>query len=382
MNNICFITHQFKTGGVEKVFLTLSKGMLEFDQSLAPVYSDFDSIIKQISPNVNQIRWEKYSYFQFIFQLKRKFLRLSGLIDTLIVLSEILFFRFNPRYKNYLFINFSDTLSSLIIAYLGARKKRISWIHLNPRVIERSPIFSIYRYLYGKMDCIVCICNSQKSILLEVMPELEKKHIEVVYNPILASQIEAQKTMLLDESIHFRYVLMTARFDNRSKDFLTLIAAYTKLLEEHDIQEHLVLVGDGIDWQDTADLVENLGLTHRIHLVGQDDNPYRWMSRAECFVLSSKSEGLGVVIVEAMQSGTPVIASDCVTGPREVLKDGECGILFPVGDVAALKTAMWTLLQNKQLKQHYIEKGYIRARDFHSEVILEQCARLFKQYIS
>jgi glycosyltransferase involved in cell wall biosynthesis len=83
-----------------------------------------------------------------------------------------------------------------------------------------------------------------------------------------------------------------------------------------------------------------------------------------------------------MQSGTPVIASDCVTGPREVLKDGECGILFPVGDVMALKTAMWTLIQNKQLRQHYIEKGYLRAKDFHSEVILEQCARLFKQYIS
>lgn len=382
MNNICFITHQFKTGGVEKVFLTLSKGMLDFDQSLAAVNPDFDSIIRQISPNVNQIRWEKYPYFQFLFKLKKRFPKIAWLVDTFSICSEILYFRFNPRYRNYLFINFSDTLSSLLVTYLGSRKKRISWIHLNPRVIAKSPLFSLYRYLYARMDCIVCICHSQKRILLEVMPELEKKHIEVVYNPILACQIESQKTMLLDNSVNYRYILMTARFDNRSKDFLTLISAYTRLLEEHDIQEHLVLVGDGADWQETMDLVENIGLEHRIHLVGQDDNPYRWMSRAECFVLSSKSEGLGVVIVEAMQSGTPVISSDCVTGPREVLKDGECGILFPVGDIMALKTAMWTLIQNKTLRQHFIEKGYLRAKDFHSEVIVEQCSRLFKQYIS
>lgn len=382
MNNICFITHQFKTGGVEKVFLTLSKGMLDFDISLAAVNPDYDSIIKQVPPNVNQIRWEKYAYFQFLYRMKKRFPKVSGLIDLFLILSEILYFRFNPRFKHYLFINFSDTLSSLLTAYWGSRKKRISWIHLNPRVIEQSPAFTLYRYLYRRMDCIVCICESQKRILLEVMPELEKKHIEVVYNPILASQIEAQKTMLLDASVHYRYILMTARFDHRSKDFLTLISAYTRLLEEHEIAEHLVLVGDGLDWQDTFDLVENIGLSHRIHLVGQDDNPYRWMSRAECFVLSSKSEGLGVVIVEAMQSGTPVIASDCVTGPREVLKDGECGILFPVGDVTALKKALWTLLQNKPLRNQFVEKGYLRAKDFHSEVILDQCNRLFKQYIS
>ena len=83
-----------------------------------------------------------------------------------------------------------------------------------------------------------------------------------------------------------------------------------------------------------------------------------------------------------MQSGTPVIASDCVTGPREVLKDGECGLLFPVQDVNALKNALKTLLTDRKLRSQLIEKGYERAKDFHSEVIVEQSANLFKQYLS
>jgi glycosyltransferase involved in cell wall biosynthesis len=87
-------------------------------------------------------------------------------------------------------------------------------------------------------------------------------------------------------------------------------------------------------------LVEDLGLQNHVSMPGFVDNPYAYMSRAALYVLSSRWEGLPTVLIEALYCGVPIIATDCPSGPREILADGQYGAIVPVGDVAALSRAI------------------------------------------
>jgi glycosyltransferase involved in cell wall biosynthesis len=81
-----------------------------------------------------------------------------------------------------------------------------------------------------------------------------------------------------------------------------------------------------------------------VSLPGWVENPYPYMARASVFVLSSRWEGLPGVLIEALYCGAPLIATDCPSGPREILAEGRYGQLVPVGDVTALARAIETTL--------------------------------------
>ena len=97
----------------------------------------------------------------------------------------------------------------------------------------------------------------------------------------------------------------------------------------------LLILGEGEERPRLESLVAELGLGDCVALPGFGANPYAYLVRAAVFVLSSISEALPTALIEAMAVGTPVVATDCKCGPREILQDGRFGALVPVGDVAA-----------------------------------------------
>lgn len=123
----------------------------------------------------------------------------------------------------------------------------------------------------------------------------------------------------------------------------------------------LAVVGDGPERGALEAQIAAWGLAERVAFVGHRENVYPYMRRADAFVHTCQFEGFGYTMLEAMACGTPVIATDCPYGPREVLDDGRCGILVPCDDAGALATAMSHLLADENRRRALARLGLERA---------------------
>lgn len=122
----------------------------------------------------------------------------------------------------------------------------------------------------------------------------------------------------------------------------------------------LCILGEGKERPRLQALVDALGLDERVLLPGYQSDPAPWYAYADLFVLSSDHEGFGNVIVEALEQGVPVVSTDCPSGPREILEGGKYGTLVPVGDAAALASAIDDALS----REHNHDALKRRAQDF------------------
>lgn len=166
---------------------------------------------------------------------------------------------------------------------------------------------------------------------------LPRERIEVVHNPIVTPELK-ELAGAAPEHPWFRpgeppVVLSVGRLSPQ-KDFGTLLRAFARVRERRPAR--LVILGEGPERATLESLVSELGLDEVTALPGWVANPYPWMRHAGAYVLSSRWEGLPSVLIEALYCGVPIVATDCVSGPNEILEGGEHGLLVPVGDVEAL----------------------------------------------
>jgi glycosyltransferase involved in cell wall biosynthesis len=144
---------------------------------------------------------------------------------------------------------------------------------------------------------------------------------------------------------------------NAPKDFLTLIRAFAALPEG---SFEALIVGDGPDRGAVEDEIRSLRLEGRVRLVGERSDVPALLADSDLFVLSSRSEGLPVSVLEAMAAELPVVASR-VGGLAELVVDGETGILVPPGDTSALSAALGNLVDDRDLRRKLGAAGRARA---------------------
>lgn len=160
------------------------------------------------------------------------------------------------------------------------------------------------------------------------------------------------------------FIVSVARLDEGQKDHKTLLRAYAQARERGRCRAALVLIGEGRDRHELERLAAELGIGAAVHFLGFCANPSPYIRQAELLVLSSRYEGFGMVLGEAMALGTPVLSADCPTGPRDLLEDGKAGLLVPVGDVDAMARAIERLLTDTELRRSLVQAALQKVETF------------------
>lgn len=225
----------------------------------------------------------------------------------------------------------------------------------------------LVRTFYRKADRILAVSDGVARDLERVMG-LPRGEVTTTQNPVVTEAIER---MAAAPPTHPWFsagtpVLLGCGKFKTQKDFPTLLRAFALLRRDRDLR--LMILGDGPKRGRLEALSRDLGVGDHLALPGFCANPFAAMAGAAAFVLSSAWEGLPNVLIEAMACGTPVISTNCPSGPAEILEGGAHGPLVPVGDARALAEAIGKLLDAPP------PAGRLRARaaDFDAGVVAER----------
>jgi N-acetylgalactosamine-N,N'-diacetylbacillosaminyl-diphospho-undecaprenol 4-alpha-N-acetylgalactosaminyltransferase len=155
----------------------------------------------------------------------------------------------------------------------------------------------------------------------------------------------------------------------------------------------LLFIGEGPLLNSVRDRAAELGLRDRVVFLGHTANPFKYLKRADCFVFASDFEGFPNAMLEAMACGLPIISTDCLTGPRELIGPVRspldpnhelcrCGVLVPVGDTAGLAAAMAFMMTNSELRSSFASNAIERSKDFDKPKVLQEFAEILDGYLS
>jgi glycosyltransferase involved in cell wall biosynthesis len=205
----------------------------------------------------------------------------------------------------------------------------------------------ISRLIYPSVDRFIAVSYGSARDLQEFAPVLMNRVITIP-NFLPLNLIKRQAEENLPEwgmEIFKRQVVLAAGRLIPAKGFDILLVSFDKLVKS-GFDLNLVILGQGPEYPRLKNLAHSLGINARVFMPGFQENPYPFFKNAEMFVLSSRYEAFGMVVVEALALGTCVVATDCQSGPREVLKDGQYGVLVAPDDADALMEGMASLLND------------------------------------
>jgi glycosyltransferase involved in cell wall biosynthesis len=227
---------------------------------------------------------------------------------------------------------------------------------------------------YGRYDGIAAL-NRQMADEARELFDGHLRNVFVLPNAIDIDRIRENGAYVEAPPCAGPYIVSVARLDEIQKDHRTLLRAYAQLVRTQGgggLQEDLVIVGDGGFRHELEALAMDLGVGKRVHFTGYRNNPHAVVARASALVLSSRYEGMPMVLLEALALGKPVISTDCPTGPREILDDGRFGLLVPIGDVDAMAGALSRLLSDHALRDGFTREALKRARAYGVEASNER----------
>ncbi len=227
--------------------------------------------------------------------------------------------------------------------------------------------------LYKKCKLFVAV---SKGIEEKIKTEYNFKNIHQIYNPIDFEKINEIKS----ESIDFEgvFVVAAGSMNKNIKQFDHLIECYSKSnLPEGNVK--LIILGEGKLKQDWIDLAEKKGQKHNIIFKGNVANPFAYYSKALFTILTSKYEGLPMVLIESLACETPVVAYNCETGPSEIINHLQNGLLVENQNKEAMIAAINTFYEDKNLYLHCKNNCKKSSSKFEVENIGNQWLSLFKQ---
>ncbi|MBS1716536.1 MAG: glycosyltransferase [Armatimonadetes bacterium] len=323
-----------RPGGAERVTLNLAEGFVEagFTVDLL-VAKEEGNLLGSFDSRINVVRFEASSTFASIGALANYLkTKPDGLISALTHANVITSLAVKwARYRGPVIYAVHSTFS-IEVGENASRKHRL--------------VSKLVRSVYRKASRLVTVSSGVAEDLAATLG-IERSRIRVIFNPVITASMlekaneEPKHAWLVHKD---RPVVISVGTLRPEKDFETLIRAFK--IARQAKPSRLIIFGEGDERAKLESVVFELGLRDDVHLAGFTANPYAEMSHSDLYVLSSRREGLPGALIEGIACGLPAVATDCPSGPNEVLEGGRYGKLVPVGDVSALATAIISSLDH------------------------------------
>ena len=352
-------------GGEERVLLSVLKNLVElnYDVDLLITWNHGENNLFE-----NEIP-EKVNY-KFLFdnyngknKLIKEIYRIRAKATYLKKVEKII------KEKKYdIVIDYSSNL--LKYNNLDIKVPVFAWIHFSLTFGEKLSTDKIEKYKrqYKKYDKILAICDTMRDEFVEILG-MEKNKVELVYNPIDLEAIR-KKAETIDKKyknyLKQDYFLQVSRLTEQ-KQPEHLVDIYYKL-KQQGIKEKLYFIGNGEKIELIKQKIREYNLKNDVVLLGQIENPYPFFKNAKLFVHTAKYEGLPTVLLESLTLGTPVVAYDCPTGPKDILgQNSEYGELIPLNDKDTFVEKIHELMNKNEKYENYRKLSLVRANDFSME---------------
>ena len=236
----------------------------------------------------------------------------------------------------------------------------------------------LMKFTYRKADLIIPNSNLTK-VALEKIFYVQSAKIKTIYNPIdlekVVGKSHEEVTHPFFEGKHSQVIISVGRLAGQ-KRFDRLLRVFS-LVKNQNENVCLIIIGEGNQRTVLCELAVKLNIHESVEFVGFKENPYAWISKSDIFVLSSDYEGFPNVLLEAMACETPIVSTDCLSGPREIITNGKNGILVPTLDDEGMATAVNTLLNDKEQREKFSNEGFKKVEEFTIGKIIPQYEELF-----
>jgi glycosyltransferase involved in cell wall biosynthesis len=269
-----------------------------------------------------------------------------------------------------------------VCAKILARKGRVVLTQhfIEPDYVNRTGIGgrlagSIHRFVLSNVDQHICISEAVKSKFLgrheQAVVDRECVHVvnngvDDVYTKLDRDECREQVLSYLKLPATTKLILCVSRLEPE-KDVQALLSSLTNV--EKDLPYHCLIVGDGSERTHMEDFVREVKIADRVSFMGYRADVPSIMKAADLFILPCPAEGFGLVIVEAMLAGLPIVAINH-GGPVEIVISGETGLLVPRCDIKAMSDALITLLEDKSHCLSLGMKGKQRAKTVYASSVM------------
>lgn len=352
---VLFFIPTLSNGGAERVLCNLVDKLVTHKDINIDVLTLFKDDRDKLPTDVG---------YRYIW--KRKF---RGNVQLLkLIHAKWLYNRMIARYGKYdIVVSYLQSPSMRVVgACTSSKTKTVNWIHNEFHDITK------LKHLYRNdeecrksmlhYDATVYMSESAKAAMEKWFSSLAKKKSRVIYNvndfdKILRLSEETMESISFDSN-KFNIISVGRFTQQKAFDRLIRITAF---LRKANVEVELYLLGDGALRQSYIDLSEKLGIKNNLHLLGFQENPFKYVRQADLFVCSSIHEGYSTAVTESLVVGTPVVTTDC-SGMKELLGvNSEYGIITP-NDETALGKAVLTVANDKALYQRLKEKAIERGQ--------------------
>lgn len=262
------------------------------------------------------------------------------------------------------YLNFSDIIIDYDMGLLRnlhkinlQNKKIIGWSHAGSGELLKK---KQKRENVNKYDCIVTINETMKNGYLK---NYNNKEIVKIYNFLDFDLIEKKAEEKLEKD-YGKYIISVGSL-TENKNHKLLINAFKILKDKYKVSEKLLIAGEGKERENLEKQIRELNLENDVLLLGQKENPYKYIKNSELYVISSKDESFSLTLVEAMFLKKLVISVKS-NGPIEILKNNKYGVLVE-NNANEMAEKINYYLENKNERKKYEELGYERAKDFSKE---------------